>query len=69
MILSTEEINGALRSISYQQALEPIGYASLQGGAEVTDNVVMPGQELNFTLDGLKESTGIQFDKANPSGG
>ncbi len=58
---STEEIHGHTRNISYQQALDPIGQAAVIG----EPGVVMPGQELNFTLDGLQASTGIQFDKAS----
>ena len=57
--MSTEEINGTLKNISYQQALDPIGNASVIG----EPGVIMPGQELNFTLAGLQESTGIQFDR------
>ncbi len=61
--LSTEEVHGAIRTLSYQDALEPIGKAAMIDHLEV----VMPGQELDFTLDGLIQgSTGIQFDR--PSG-
>jgi spore germination protein YaaH len=59
--LSTDEVDGSMRSISYQTALEPIGSVAVIGEAEV----VLPGQELDFTLTGLQESTGIQFDRAS----
>ncbi len=59
--LSTEQVNGITRNISYQQALEPIGAVTVVGG----ENVVGPGQEIDFTLAGLQASTGIQFDAAS----
>jgi hypothetical protein len=59
--LSTEEVNGAVKTISYNQALEPIGNVTVIGEADV----VLPGQELAFTLDGLEASTGIQFDRSS----
>ncbi len=59
--LSTEEVNGVIRNISYQQALEPIGNVAVIR----EPGVVLPGQELNFTLGGLQETTGIQFDRAS----
>jgi spore germination protein YaaH len=59
---STEQVNGITRNISYQQALEPIGAASIVGDS----NIVAPGQEVDFTLAGAPASTGIQFD--SPSG-
>jgi spore germination protein YaaH len=55
---STEQVNGATRQISYQQALEPIGNVTVIGEA----NIVTPGQQIGFTLTGLEASTGIQFD-------
>ncbi len=59
--LSTEQVSGITRNISYQEALNPIG-----GVAVVDDqNVVSPGQEVDFTLAGLPASTGIQFDSAS----
>ncbi|MFN8459321.1 MAG: glycosyl hydrolase family 18 protein [Anaerolineae bacterium] len=56
--LSTEQVNGVIREIPYQQALEPLGAASIVGG----QNIVAPGQPVDFTLAGLQASTGIQFD-------
>ena len=60
--LSTEQVSGITRNITYQQALEPIGTVSVVGGQDI----VSPGQEIAFTLAGLPASTGIQFDA--PSG-
>jgi spore germination protein YaaH len=56
--LSTEQVNGVIRDITYQQALEPLGAVKIVGD----QNVVAPGQEVDFTLAGLQASTGIQFD-------
>ncbi|MCL4300388.1 MAG: cellulase family glycosylhydrolase [Anaerolineae bacterium] len=56
--LSTEQVNGVTRDITYQQALDPIGSVAIVGG----QNIVAPGQEVDFTLAGLQASTGIQFD-------
>jgi spore germination protein YaaH len=56
--LSTEQVNGLTRDITYQQALDPIGAVSIVGG----QNVVIPGQQVDFTLSGLQASTGVQFD-------
>lgn len=56
--LSTEQLNGVTREIPYQEALEPLGAASIVGG----QNIVAPGQQVDFTLTGLQASTGIQFD-------
>jgi spore germination protein YaaH len=58
---STEQVNGITRDISYQQALEPIGAVTVVGG----ENIVGPGQSVDFTLTGLQSSTGIQFDSAS----
>ena len=58
---STEQVNGITRDISYQQALDPIGAVAVVGGQDV----VSPGQEVDFTLAGLQASTGIQFDSAS----
>ncbi|MBN1217487.1 MAG: cellulase family glycosylhydrolase [Anaerolineae bacterium] len=58
---STEQVNGITRNISYQQALEPIGAASIVGES----NIVAPGEEVAFTLRGAQASTGIQFDGAS----
>ncbi len=56
--LSTEEVNGALRTLTYEQALEPLGTVSTIGEF----NVINPGQEIDFTLAGIPATTGIQFD-------
>ena len=64
LLLSTssiEQVNGITRPISYNQALEPIGAVTMVGGG----GVVEPGQEVDFTLQGLQASTGIQFDSAS----
>ncbi|MEW5959723.1 MAG: beta-galactosidase, partial [Chloroflexota bacterium] len=58
---STEQVNGITRSISYQQALESIGAVIVGGGSDI----VAPGQKVDFTLQGLPASTGIQFDSAS----
>lgn len=58
---STEQVNGITRDITYQQALEPIGAVTVVGG----ENIVGPGQTVDFTLTGLQSSTGIQFDSAS----
>jgi spore germination protein YaaH len=58
---STEQVSGITRHISYQQALEPIGVASIVGGS----NIVSPGQAVDFTLAGAQASTGVQFDSAS----
>ena len=56
--LSTEEVNGAARTLTYEQALEPLGTVSTIGEFDV----INPGQEIDFTLEGLPATTGIQFD-------
>ncbi|RME70196.1 MAG: hypothetical protein D6784_17100 [Chloroflexi bacterium] len=58
---SIEQFNGITRNITYQQALEPLGTVTVVGG----ENIVGPGQTLDFTLAGLQASTGIQFDAAS----
>ena len=58
---STEQVSGLTRNITYQQALEPIGAAAIVGN----NNIVAPGQEVDFTLAGAPASTGIQFDAAS----
>ena len=58
---STEQVNGITQDITYQQALDPIGSVQLVGDT----NVVVPGQEINFTLAGRPASTGVQFDSAS----
>ncbi len=59
--LSTEEINGTLHQITYQQALDPLGSAATVG----ENTVALPGDKLDFTLGGMPSTTGIQFDKAS----
>jgi hypothetical protein len=61
--LSIEEVNGAVRDIPYQQALEPIGSVTLVGET----NIVLPGQEVGLRLGSLNASSGIQFDRATGS--
>ncbi|MBI1880048.1 MAG: hypothetical protein HYR94_17825 [Chloroflexi bacterium] len=56
--LSTEQVNGVAHDITYQQALDPIGSVKIVGD----QNIVAPGQAVDFTLTGLQASTGIQFD-------
>ncbi|HMR64923.1 MAG TPA: glycosyl hydrolase family 18 protein, partial [Anaerolineae bacterium] len=56
--LSTEEVNGVLRTISYDQALQPIGEVIVVGERQTAN----PGEQVDFTLNGLEASTGIQFD-------
>jgi spore germination protein YaaH len=56
--LSTEEVNGVLRPISYDQALQPIGEVIIVGERQTAN----PGEQVGFTLNGLEASTGIQFD-------
>ena len=55
---SLEELNGASREISYNEALAPFGVVGVAGGS----TVVTPGQEVTFNLVGLQGSTGIQYD-------
>jgi hypothetical protein len=59
--LSTEEIRGSLHQITYQQALDPLGSAATIG----ENSVALPGDKLDFTLGGMPNTTGIQFDKAS----
>lgn len=55
---STEQVNGITRDITYKQALDPLGAVKVVGD----NNIVTPGQEVDFTLTGLPASTGVQFD-------
>lgn len=55
---SAQQVNGITRYVTYQQAVEPLGAVSVVGN----ENVIGPGQNVNFTLSGLAESTGVQFD-------
>ncbi|MCG3209098.1 MAG: hypothetical protein FOGNACKC_02717 [Anaerolineae bacterium] len=61
--LSTEEVNGALHNITYQQALEPLGSVTTVG----ENRVVNAGDQIDFTLGGLPATTGIQFDRNSGS--
>jgi spore germination protein YaaH len=56
---STLQANGITKDVSYQDALSPLGAVSIIGG----ENIVPPGQQVDFTLNGLQASTGIQFDE------
>ncbi len=56
--LSTKQADGLTQNVTYQQALEPMGATAVVGG----ENIVGPGQAVDFTLNGLQASTGIQFD-------
>ncbi|MBN1995016.1 MAG: cellulase family glycosylhydrolase [Anaerolineae bacterium] len=58
---SAEQVNGATRHISHQQALAPIGVAAVMDGA----NVVAPGQEMAFGLQSALAATPVQFDSAS----
>jgi len=56
---STEQFEGITRHLSYQKALEPLGNVGRVGGET---GVVVPGQEVDFTLNGIPTSTGVKFD-------
>ncbi|RME97501.1 MAG: hypothetical protein D6768_19505, partial [Chloroflexi bacterium] len=56
---STEQANGITQNIGYQEALSPLGAVSIVGN----ENIVAPGQTIDFTLNGLQASTGVQFDE------
>jgi len=58
---STEQFEGITRHLSYQKALEPLGNAAIIGDV----GVIVPGQEIGFTLAGLSVSTGVQFDSTS----
>ncbi|MBN1993038.1 MAG: protein kinase [Anaerolineae bacterium] len=58
---STEQAQETTRAINYQQALQPLGVATIVGGA----NTVAPGQAVEFTLAGPPAFTGLQFDNAS----
>ncbi|MCB9103398.1 MAG: cellulase family glycosylhydrolase [Anaerolineales bacterium] len=55
---SAEQINGITRNISYQEAVEPLGAVTIAQG----EDVVGPGQGVQFTLAGIPASSGVQFD-------
>jgi spore germination protein YaaH len=55
---SAERTNGVQTEVPYAEALAPFGQITVQGGS----TIVNPGQQVTFTLAGLQQSTGIQFD-------
>jgi spore germination protein YaaH len=55
---STERTNGDQKVVSYAEALAPFSQVSIEGGS----TIINPGQQVTFTLAGLQQSTGIQFD-------
>jgi hypothetical protein len=58
---STERTDGQQKDISYSEALAPFGQVAIEGG----NTIVVPGQQVTFTLAGLEQSTGIQFDPSS----
>ncbi len=58
---STERTDGDQKEIPYAEALAPFGQVTVEGGS----TIVNPGQQVTFTLAGLQQSTGIQFDPAS----
>jgi len=58
---STERTNGNQKDVPYAEALAPFGQVAVEGGS----TIVNPGQQVTFTLAGLQQSTGIQFDAAS----
>ena len=65
LLISTHSIeqlpDGSQRALSYIEALAPFGHVAVEGGS----TIVGPGQQVTFTLAGLQQSTGIQFDAAS----
>ncbi len=65
LLISTRSVeqtaNGVTTTLPYAEALAPFSQVSVEGGS----TVVNPGQEVNFLLAGLQQSTGIQFDTAS----
>jgi spore germination protein YaaH len=55
---STQRTDGNQKDIPYAEALAPFGQIVVEGGS----TIVNPGQQVTFTLAGLQQSTGIQFD-------
>jgi spore germination protein YaaH len=55
---STERSDGNQKDVPYAEALAPFGQVAVEGGS----TIVNPGQQVTFTLAGLQQSTGIQFD-------
>ncbi len=58
---SIERINGSEKTVPYTEALAPFSQVAVEGGS----TIVNPGQQVTFTLTGLQQSTGIQFDPAS----
>jgi len=58
---STDRTNGNQKEIPYAEALAPFGQVAIEGG----NTIVNPGQQVTFTLAGLQQSTGIQFDPSS----
>ncbi len=58
---STEWVEGTVRHLTDQEALENMGAVSALNLPPIID----PGQSVNFTLAGLPVSTGIQLDRAS----
>ena len=56
-----ESQDGTRKTLPYSEALAPLGQVTVEGGG----TVVNPGQQVTFTLAGLQQSTGIQFDAAS----
>ncbi len=55
---SLEDVNGAIRPLSYDEAFAPFGQVAIAGG----NPIVAPGEQVVFNLIGLQGSTGIQYD-------
>jgi hypothetical protein len=55
---STDQTNGNQEAVPYVEALAPVSQIAIEGGS----TIVNPGQQVTFTLAGLQQSTGIQFD-------
>jgi spore germination protein YaaH len=58
---STEHSNSGRKDVPYAEALAPFGQVAVEGGS----SIVIPGQQVTFTLAGLQQSTGIQFDPSS----
>lgn len=55
---SLEQVGGVNRELTYEEALAAFGTVSTAPG----ENVVIPGQQVNFTLTGPQASTGMMYD-------
>jgi spore germination protein YaaH len=58
---SVERTDGDRKVVPYAEALAPFSQVAIEGG----NTIVNPGQQVNFTLAALQQSTGIQFDSAS----